>query len=122
MSKPVGPYSPVLRAGDFVYLAGQLGLKEGALVEGGVDAQVRQIFVNAQALLEKAGASLNQVVKCTCFLADMADFPAMNAAYAELFNGHRPTRSTVGNVTMALGATVEIEFTAFTGAAGVVEP
>jgi 2-iminobutanoate/2-iminopropanoate deaminase len=122
MSKPVGPYSPVLRAGDFVYLSGQLGLADGAIVEGGVEAQVRQIFVNAKALLEKAGASLNQVVKCTCFLADMADFPTMNAAYVEGFAGHRPTRSTVGNVTMALGATVEIEFTAFTGASGVVEP
>ncbi len=122
MSKPVGPYSPVLRAGDFVYLSGQLGLADGAIVEGGVEGQVRQIFVNAKALLEKAGASLNQVVKCTCFLADMGDFPTMNAAYVEGFAGHRPTRSTVGNVTMALGATVEIEFTAFTGAGGVVEP
>jgi 2-iminobutanoate/2-iminopropanoate deaminase len=122
MSKPVGPYSPVLCAGDFVYLSGQLGLNDGALVDGGVDGQVRQIFANAKGLLEKAGATLNQVVKCTVFLTDMADFPTMNAAYVDGFGGHRPTRSTVGNVTMALGAAVEIEFTAFTGASGVVEP
>ena len=122
MSKPVGPYSPVLRAGDWVYTAGQLGLVDGALVEGGVDAQVRQIFVNAKALLERAGASLFDVVKCTVFLTDMANFATMNAAYTESFAGHRPTRSTVGNVTMALGALVEIEFTAYTGPGGVVEP
>ncbi len=122
MSKPVGPYSPVLRAGDWVYTAGQLGLVDGALVEGGVDAQVRRIFANAQGLLERASASLSDVVKCTVFLTDMANFPVMNAAYSECFDGHRPTRSTVGNVTMALGALVEIEFTAYTGAGGVVEP
>jgi 2-iminobutanoate/2-iminopropanoate deaminase len=122
MSKPVGPYSPVLRAGDWVYTAGQLGLADGALVEGGVDAQVRQIFVNAKGLLDRASASFTDVVKCTVFLTDMANFPEMNAAYSECFAGHRPTRSTVGNVTMALGALVEIEFTAYTGPGGVVEP
>ncbi len=122
MSKPVGPYSPVLVAGDTVYISGQLGLADGKLVEGGVEAQVRQIFDNARGLLERAGARLEQVVKCTVFLASMDDFPVMNAAYVEGFGGHRPCRSTVGNVTMALGADVEIEFTAFTGAAGLVEP
>jgi 2-iminobutanoate/2-iminopropanoate deaminase len=122
MSKPVGPYSPVLRAGDWVYTAGQLGLADGVLVDGGVDAQVRQIFVNAGGLLQRAGASLADVVKCTVFLADMADFPTMNAAYVDCLGDVRPTRSTVGNVTMALGAQVEIEFTAYTGPGGVVTP
>jgi 2-iminobutanoate/2-iminopropanoate deaminase len=122
VSKPVGPYSPVLVAGDTVYVSGQLGLADGKLVDGGVEAQVHQIFVNAKGLLERAGARLDQVVKCTVFLASMDDFPTMNAAYVEGFGGHRPCRSTVGNVTMALGAEVEIEFTAYTGAAGVVEP
>ena len=122
MSKPVGPYSPVLRAGDWVIASGQLGLADGALVEGGVDAQTRQIFRNAEALLATAGASLTDVVKCTVFLASMDDFATMNAAYVDGFSGHRPTRSTVGNVTMALGATVEIEFWAYTGAAGVTAP
>ena len=122
MSKPVGPYSPVLRAGDWVFTAGQLGLADGALVDGGVDAQVRQIFVNAKGLLERAGASLADVVKCTVFLADMADFPTMNAAYVDCLGDTRPTRSTVGNVTMALGAQVEIEFSAYTGPGGVVAP
>ena len=122
MSKPVGPYSPVLRAGDWVIASGQLGLADGALVEGGVDAQTRQIFRNAEALLATAGANLTDVVKCTVFLASMDDFATMNAAYVDGFAGHRPTRSTVGNVTMALGATVEIEFWAYTGAAGVIAP
>ena len=123
MSTPVGPYSPVLRAGDWVYLSGQLGLVEGKLVSGGVDEQVSQIFLNARGLLSKAGASLDDVVKCTVFLTDMANFAAMNQAYVANFTGtHRPTRSTVGNVTMALGALVEIEFAAYTGAGGVVVP
>jgi 2-iminobutanoate/2-iminopropanoate deaminase len=122
MSKPVGPYSPVLRAGDWVILSGQLGLLDGALVEGGVPAQVKQIFANAKGLLATAGASLEQVVKCTVFLADMADFAAMNSAYVEEFAGTRPTRSTVGNVTMALGATVEIEFWAYVGNGPVGAP
>ena len=122
MSKPVGPYSPVLRAGDLVILSGQLGLADGSLVEGGVDAQTRQIFRNAEGLLASAGASLADVVKCTVFLATMDDFATMNAAYSECFAGHRPTRSTVGNVTMALGAIVEIEFLAYTGSAGITTP
>jgi 2-iminobutanoate/2-iminopropanoate deaminase len=124
MSTPVGPYSPVLKAGDWAILSGQLGLKDGALVDGGVPAQVAQIFVNAASLLERAGTSLHHVAKCTVFLADMADFPAMNGAYVEAFGEHapRPTRSTVGNVTMALGAAVEIEFWAYTGPGGVTAP
>jgi 2-iminobutanoate/2-iminopropanoate deaminase len=113
MSTPVGPYSPVLRAGDWVILSGQLGLADGKLVDGGVPAQVTQIFANARGLLASQEAELGQVVKCTVFLADMADFGAMNEVFVQEFAGHRPTRSTVGNVTMALGATVEIEFWAF---------
>lgn len=118
----MGPYSPVVVAGDTIYVSGQLGLADGKLVEGGVEAQVRQIFQNARTLLERVGARLDQVVKCTVFLVTMDDFAAMNAAYVDGFGGHRPCRSTVGNVTMALGADVEIEFTAYTGAAGVVVP
>jgi 2-iminobutanoate/2-iminopropanoate deaminase len=122
MSKPVGPYSPVVRAGDFVILSGQLGLADGVLVEGGVTAQVNQIFVNARGLLERAGTDLSSVVKCTVFLTDMANFAEMNAAYVENFDGVRPARSTVGNVTMALGAEVEIEFMAYTGTGGISTP
>jgi 2-iminobutanoate/2-iminopropanoate deaminase len=122
MSKPVGPYSPVLRAGDWVILSGQLGLADGALVEGGVPAQVKQIFANASLHLASAGATLAQVVKCTVFLSDMADFGSMNGAYVEEFDGNRPTRSTVGNVTMALGAAVEIEFWAYVGGGPVGAP
>ena len=123
MSTPVGPYSPVLRAGDWVYTAGQLGLADGKLVAGGIEAEVAQIFANARGLLTKAGASLDQVVKCTVFLTTMDDFAAMNGAYVlEWPSAHRPTRSTVGNVTLALGAHVEIEFTAYTGPGGMVVP
>lgn len=122
MSTPVGPYSPVLRAGDWVYLSGQLGLADGVLVEGGIPAEVRQIFANACGLLTKAGARLDHVVKCTVFLTSMDDFAAMNDAYVAEFGTHRPARSTVGNVTLARGAGVEIEFTAYTGVGGIVTP
>ena len=123
MSTPVGPYSPVLRGGDWVYTAGQLGLAEGKLVAGGVTEEVEQIFVNARGLLAKAGATLDQVIKCTVFLTSMDDFAIMNAAYVTQWpTNHRPTRSTVGNVTLALGAHVEIEFTAYTGPGGVMAP
>ncbi len=123
MSTPVGPYSPVLRAGDWVYTAGQLGLVDGKLVAGGVEVEVSQIFANATGLLAKAGATLDQVVKCTVFLTSMDDFATMNGVYVTQWPGHhRPTRSTVGNVTLALGAHVEIEFTAYTGPGAVVAP
>ena len=123
MSVPIGPYSPVLRAGEWVYTAGQLGLAEGKLVPDGVAAEVAQIFTNARGLLALAGATLDQVVKCTVFLTTMDNFAAMNAAYVtEWPAAHRPTRSTVGNVTLALGAHVEIEFTAYIGPGGVVVP
>ena len=123
MSTPVGPYSPVLRAGDWVSTAGQLGLADGKLVAGGVTAEVEQIFANALGLLTKAGATLDQVVKCTVFLTSMDDFATMNTAYVTQWpSSHRPTRSTVGNVTLALGAHVEIEFTAYTGPGEVTAP
>ena len=123
MSVPVGPYSPVLKAGEWVYTAGQLGLSEGKLVPGGIAAEVAQIFANARGLFATAGATLDQVVKCTVFLTTMENFGAMNAAYVtEWPPTHRPTRSTVGNVTLALGAHVEIEFTAYTGPGAVVVP
>ena len=122
-ARSVGASIPVADLDRAVrWYAEKLGLNDGALVSGGVDAQVKQIFANAKGLLEKSGARLDQVVKCTVFLTSMDDFATMNAAYVECFAGHRPTRSTVGNVTMALGASVEIEFTAFTGAAGIKEP
>ena len=108
MTTPIGPYSPVVRAGDWLVCSGQLGLVEGRLVEG-VDAQTTQALANAGALLAGQGASLSDVVKTLVFLLDMGDFPIMNEAYAAAFGDHRPARSTVAVAGLPMGALVEIE-------------
>ena len=109
MTKPVGPYSPIVRSGDWLICSGQVGLRDGALVDGGVVAQTTQAIANLRALLEGEGASLERVVKTMVFLTDMNDFAAMNDAYVEAFGDHRPARSTIGVAALPLGAAVEVE-------------
>ena len=94
---PRGPYNQAIRAGDTIYVAGQIPVDPATnqLVEGDAGAQARQVFENIKAILEAAGASMDRVVKTTIFLADLADFPAVNAVYAEYFTGTQPARSTV---------------------------
>jgi 2-iminobutanoate/2-iminopropanoate deaminase len=106
--KPLGPYSPIVRAGDFLIVSGQTGTKDGALVDG-LEAQVRAAMGNLDALLTTHGSRLRDVVKTTVFLTDMADFAAMNAIYAEIFGETRPARSTVAVVGLPLGACFEVE-------------
>ncbi len=108
MSKPVGPYTPIVRAGDTLYVSGQLGLLDGALVDG-LDAQVRQAMANLAGLLEAEGASLNNVVKTTVLLASIEDYAAMNTAYTESFGDHRPARAAFAVAALPLGGLVEIE-------------
>ena len=107
----VGPYSQAMVIDRFVYTAGQVGLdpRTGKLVEGGLEAETRQALANLAAILEAAGAGLDRVIKTTVFLADMRDFPAMNAIYADAFREHRPARSTVQAAALPLGARVEID-------------
>ena len=83
MNKPLGPYSPFVRAGDFIIVSGQGGMKDGALVDGGVAAQTAQAMANLAERLAEVGASLSDVVKTTCFLTDMDTFATFNAAYVE---------------------------------------
>jgi len=109
VSKPVGPYSPVVRAGDLVFTAGQIGIVDGSLVPGGLEAETHQALRNLRAVLAAEDASLADVVKATVFLVDMDDFAAMNAIYAEHFGDHRPARSAVAVAALPLGARVEIE-------------
>jgi len=116
MNMPVGPYSPVVRAGEWVVTAGQLGMVDGALVDGGVAAQAVRALANLRGLLEGEGASLTDVVKVTVFLVDMGDFAAMNEVYVEAFGGHRPARSTIAVAALPFGAIVEIEAWAWVGA------
>lgn len=113
MSKPLGPYTPVVRAGDFVIVSGQVGIAEGRLVEGGVAAQTTQLMANLAGHLATEGASLADVVKTTCFLRDMDDFDTFNAAYAAALGTHRPARSTVAVAGLPIGAGVEVEAWAY---------
>ena len=108
MSKPVGPYTPLVKAGNTLYVSGQLGLADGALVEA-LDAQVRQAMSNLSALLEAEGASLDNVVKTTVLLDDINDYAEMNAAYTESYLDHRPARAAFAVDALPLGGLVEIE-------------
>ena len=106
----IGPYSQAIAIDNLVFCSGQIPLKpDGTLLEGDVTAQARQVLTNLQAVLEAAGSSLGQVVKTTVFLADMNEFAAMNAVYAEFFLADPPTRSTVQVARLPRDARVEIE-------------
>ena len=109
MSKPVGPYTPIVRGGDLLFTAGQVGIADGAIVEGGLEAELRQVFVNLRSVLSSANASLADDVKTTVFLVDMDDYATMNEIYMEEFGDHRPARSAVAVAKLPLGAQVEIE-------------
>jgi 2-iminobutanoate/2-iminopropanoate deaminase len=109
MNKPMGPYSPFVRAGDFIIVSGQGGIKDGAIVDGGVTAQTTQTIANVAARLADAGAALTDVVKTLCFLTDMGTFAEFNEAYAAAFGDHRPARSTVEVSALPGGMAVEVE-------------
>ncbi len=109
MSKPVGPYTPIVRGGDLLFTAGQVGILDGAIVEGGLEAELRQVFVNLRSVLSSANASLADVVKTTVFLVDMGDYGRMNEIYMEEFGDHRPARSAVAVAALPIGARIEIE-------------
>jgi 2-iminobutanoate/2-iminopropanoate deaminase len=108
----IGPYSQAVAAGPYVFTSGQIGLDpaSGRIVEGDVAAQTRQVMANIAAVLAGAGLTFTDVVKTTIFLADMNDFAAVNAVYAESFEGAAPpARSTVAAAGLPRGALVEIE-------------
>ena len=105
------PYSDAVRAGDLLYLAGTVGADPATrkLVAGGVEAETRQALENIGANLRAHGSSMGRVVKCTVFLADIADFERMNGVYRKYFPANKPARTTVGVAALPLGARVEIE-------------
>ncbi|HUP70567.1 MAG TPA: RidA family protein [Acidimicrobiales bacterium] len=113
MTAPIGPYSPIVRAGPWLTCSGQLGVVDGTVVAGGVPAQTGQALANLRELLAGEGASLDDVVKATVFLTDMADFAAMNEVYAAAFTGRYPSRSTIAVVALPFGGDVEIEAWAY---------
>jgi 2-iminobutanoate/2-iminopropanoate deaminase len=106
----IGPYSQAIKTESFVFASGQLGLdpQTGKLVEG-VEAQARQALANLAAVLQSAGTNMDQIVKTTIFLTNLADFATVNAVYAKAFTGTPPARSTVQVAALPLGGLVEIE-------------
>lgn len=109
MAETVGPYTPVVRAGDWLVCSGQIGVVDGSIVDGGITAELRQAIENLRVLLEGQGSSIAEVIKVTVFLTDMDDYSLVNKIYVEEFGGHRPARSAVAVVGLPMGAVVELE-------------
>lgn len=111
----IGPYSQAIRAGDFLFLSGQIPLDPatGALVEGGIATQTQQVFRNLGAILEAAGSSFHDVVKTTVYLADMAEFAAMNEVYGTYFSAPAPARATIQAARLPRDVRVEIDLVAW---------
>jgi len=104
------PFSAAVRVGNMLYVSGQMGTDESLkIVPGGIEAETRQTLANMKAILERHGSSLDRVVKCMVMMADMSEWPAMNAVYVQHFTGHLPARSAFGAAALALGGRVEIE-------------
>jgi len=110
----VGPYSQAVRIGDFIFSAGQIPLvpETGKLIEGGIEAQTRQVMENLAKVLEAAGTSLENVVKTTIFVTNLGDFATINQVYGSFFSSNPPARSTVQVAGLPLGANIEIEVVA----------
>lgn len=111
----IGPYTPVVRAGDWLVVSGQVGIVDGKLVSGGLEAELRQAIANLRAQLEANDASLTNVVKTTVFLRHMSDYALMNEVYIDELGDHRPARSAIGVAELPLGALVEVEAWAWVG-------
>ncbi len=109
--KAIGPYSPALRAGQWLFLSGQVPFDPatGQLVDGDIATQTRRVLQNIGTLLDAAGLTHAAIVRTTVFLADMTDFAAMNAAYAEFFSEPYPARSTVQAARLPRDARIEID-------------
>lgn len=111
-----GPFSPAVRVGDLLFLAGKIGTDStGKVVAGGIREETRQTMENIRAELLRNGSSMDRVVKCTAFLADMSEWATMNQVYATFFPGPKPARSAMGANGLALNARIEIECIAVVG-------
>jgi 2-iminobutanoate/2-iminopropanoate deaminase len=115
--KAIGPYSQAVRAGDFLFVSGQIPLDPatGQIVEGGIAPQARRVMANLEAVLKAAGASFGQVVRTTIYLADLADFAVVNDIYGACFSAPAPARATVQVARLPRDARVEIDAVAYLG-------
>ena len=113
----IGPYSQAIRAGDFLFVSGQIPLDpaSGTLIDGGVTNQTRRVLENLGAILTAAGVSFDRVVKTTVYLADMTEFAAMNEVYAEFFPQPAPARATIQAAALPRNVRVEIDLIAYIG-------
>ncbi len=113
----VGPYSPAVRAGDFLFISGQIPLdpQSGALLQGSIEAQTQRCLEQIKEILAAVGASLADLVKVTIYLVDMKDFEAVNRAYAAYFDLEPPARACVAVSVLPKGARIEIEAVAYLG-------
>jgi 2-iminobutanoate/2-iminopropanoate deaminase len=108
--RPTRPFTPAVQTGNLIFVAGQIGTgPNGAVVPGGIDAETRQTLMNIKDVLDKSGSSMDRVVKCTVFMADMKEWDAMNVVYTTFFPDHKPARSAFGSTGLALNARTEIE-------------
>ena len=106
----IGPYSQAIRAGDTIYLSGQIGLDPRNMqMADGIDAQIRQVFENLKAVAAAAGASLDDAVRVTVYLVDLGNFSKVNDAMAACFNEPYPARAAVGVAALPRGALVEVD-------------
>ncbi len=112
------PFTPAVQVGNLLFVSGQIGTApnaQGQVVPGGIQPETRQTLANIKDVLEKSGSSMDRVVKCTVFMADMREWDSMNEVYVTLFPGNKPARSALGANGLALGAKVEIECFAAAG-------
>ena len=116
VATPRGPYSPAVRAGDFIYVSGQIPVDPvtNQTVLGDIRQETRQVLNNIKRILEGCGATRADVVKCQVYLTDVKDFAAMNEVYAEFFGEAKPARTTIGVAALPLkGAKIEIDAVAY---------
>ncbi|MEX2269924.1 MAG: RidA family protein [Vicinamibacterales bacterium] len=115
--KAIGPYSQGVRAGSLLFVSGQVPIDPatGALIEGDIAAQTHRVMRNLAAILEAGGATMDHVVRCTVYLADMNDFAAMNEVYGSYFAQPAPARATIQAVRLPKDARIEIDVIAVTG-------
>ena len=115
VAAPRGPYSPAVRAGDFIFVSGQVPVNPatGQLLNSDIATETRQVLNNIKVLLEGCGASMADVVKCSVFLLEASEFAAMNAVYAEFFGDAKPARTTVVAAFAVTGLRVEIDAIAY---------